>query len=260
MRNRPDSGSTPRRPGPRAHGGAGSNWAAVAVTISGLGNRSPSASTARSSPAAILSPTDSRTFSAHITSPPAEAGLRPGAAVDVRPTAGALPPCGLAASGARDLPYTAAPAKPSPNGGPSGADEPPADGVETVADDAILGIGMPAPRSLLGRPHADGGTEAPGQECKHRVRFMSVRRTDLMRQRSSMRRIRRTESDKPQVSGYPVRLKSGRSPVRSRPWPLRFSARPGPSGRTGFHSARRSTAATVSNRILKSSATDQFSM
>ena len=34
-----------------------------------------------------------------------------------------------------------------------------------------------------------------------------------------MRRIRRTEADKPQVSGYLVRLKSGRSPVRSRPWP-----------------------------------------
>ena len=34
-----------------------------------------------------------------------------------------------------------------------------------------------------------------------------------------MRRIRRTDADKPQVSGYLVRLKSGRSPVRSRPWP-----------------------------------------
>jgi hypothetical protein len=49
---------------------------------------------------------------------------------------------------------------------------------------------------------------------------MSVRRTGLVRQPCSMRRIGRTDADKPQVSGYPVRLKSGRSPVRSRPWPL----------------------------------------
>src|SRR5574340_410367 len=34
-----------------------------------------------------------------------------------------------------------------------------------------------------------------------------------------MRRIGRIEANKPQVSGYLVRLKSGRSPVRSRPWP-----------------------------------------
>lgn len=152
MRNRPDSGSTPRRAGPDAHGAAGSNSAAAAATISGLGNRRPNASIARSSPVAVPSSTDSRTFSAHITSPPAAAGLRPGASVDVRPTAGALPPCGLAASGARDLPSTEAPAEPSPNGGPSGADEPPADGVETVVDDAMLGIGMPAPRSPCRRP------------------------------------------------------------------------------------------------------------
>jgi hypothetical protein len=154
MRNRPDSGSTPRRPGPEAHGGAGSNSAAAAVTISGLGNRRPNASIARSSPVAIPSSTDPRTFSAHITSPPAAAGLRSGASVDLRSTAGALPPCGLAASGARDLPSTEAPGEPGPNGGPSGADvEPPADSVETEADDdAMLGIGMPAPRSQRRRP------------------------------------------------------------------------------------------------------------
>lgn len=193
MRNRPDSGSTPRRPEPQAHDAAGSNSAAAAVTISGLGNRNPNASIARSSPVAIPSPTDSRTFSAHITSPPAAAGLRPGASVDVRPTAGALPPCGLAASGARDVPSTAAPAEPSPNGGTSGADEPPAGDVESVAWFANLGIGMPAPRSPEAAHNASGSAEAPGQERKHRVRFMSVRRTALMRQPSSMRRIRRTE-------------------------------------------------------------------
>ncbi len=152
MRNRPDSGSTPRRAGPDAHGAAGSNSAAAAATISGLGNRSPNASIARSSLAALASCTDSRTFSAHITSPPAAAGLRPGASVDIRPTAGALPPCGLAASGARDLPSTEAPGEPGARGGPSGADEPPIDDVESVTDDANLGIGMPAPRSQRRRP------------------------------------------------------------------------------------------------------------
>lgn len=152
MRNRPDSGSTPRRPAPHAHGGAGSNNAAAAATISGLGNRSPNASIARSSPAALASSTDLRTFSAHITSPPAAAGVRSGASVDVRPTAVALPPCGLAASGARDLPSTEAPGEPSPNGGPSGADELPVDGVETVAVGANLGTGMPAPRRPRRRP------------------------------------------------------------------------------------------------------------
>ncbi len=168
MRKRPDSGSAPRRSVPNAHGAAGSNNAAAAATISGLGNRNPSASIARSSPVAIPSPTDSRTFSAHITSPPAAAGLRPVASVDVRPTAGALPPCGLAASGARDLPSTAPPGEPGPNGGPSGAKVEPDDDVETVADDSMLGIGMPAPRRPRGRPQRKGqrgsswsGAQAP---------------------------------------------------------------------------------------------------
>ncbi len=153
MRNRPDSRSAPRRPGPHAHGAAGSNSAAAAATISGLGNRSPSASIARSSPVEIPSPTDSRTFSAHITSPPAGAGLRPGASVDVRPTTVALAPCVLAASGARDLPSTETPAEPGPNGGCDVSDaEPSRDGVESVADDAMLGIGVPAPRSLRSCP------------------------------------------------------------------------------------------------------------
>ncbi len=149
MQKRPDSGSTPRSAGPDAHGAAGSNNAAAAATICGLGNRNPKASIARSSPAAVPSSTDSRTFSAHITSPPAEAGLRPGASVAIRPTAGALPPCGLAASVARDLPSTEAPGERDAKGGPSGADiEPPADRVEPVVDDLMLGIGMPAPRRL----------------------------------------------------------------------------------------------------------------
>ena len=79
--------------------------------------------------------------------------------------------------------------------------------------------------------NASGSAEAPGQKRKHRVRFMSVRETDSMRPCSSMRRIRRTDANKPQVSGYPVRLKSRRSAVRSRPWPLRerrflFDVRP----------------------------------
>jgi hypothetical protein len=123
------------------------------VTISGLGNRRPNASIARSSPVAIPSSTDSRTFSAHITSPPAAAGLRPGASVDVQPTAVALPPCGLAASGARDLPSTEAPAEPGPNGRCSVADVAASgDGAETVADGAMLGIGVPAPRKPRRRP------------------------------------------------------------------------------------------------------------
>jgi hypothetical protein len=47
-----------------------------------------------------------------------------------------------------------------------------------VADGANLGIGVPAPRSPEAAYNANGSTEAPGQERKHRVRFMSVRRTD----------------------------------------------------------------------------------
>ena len=148
MRNRPDSGSTPRRPGPQAHGGAASNNAAAAVTISGLGNRSPNASIARSSPVASPSETGSRTFSAHITSPPTPGRSDAGKSVDVRPNAVALPPCGLAASGARDLPSTDLPAEPCLNGGWSEAQvEPFVDELGALADGAMLGIGVPAPRS-----------------------------------------------------------------------------------------------------------------
>ncbi len=169
MRKRPDSGSVPRRPGPDAHGAAGSNNAAAAVTISGLGNRSPNASIARRSPASIPSSNGSRTFSAHITSPPAAAGLRLGASVDVRPTAVALPPCGLAASVARDLPSTEAPAEPGPNRGLSGADVAASgDGAETATDESILGIEVPAPRRLRRRPKCNrqrgsswSGVQAP---------------------------------------------------------------------------------------------------
>ncbi|SIA40730.1 Uncharacterised protein [Mycobacteroides abscessus subsp. abscessus] len=161
MRNRPDSGSILRLAAPQAHGAAGSNNAAAAVTISGLGNRNPNASIARSSPVAVPSSTESRTFSAHITSPPAAAGLRLGASVDVRPTTVALAPCGLAASGARDLRSTEAPAEPCPNGGCSATDvEPSVDGVETVIDDAMLGIGVPAPQSL-GAAHRASGSAKP---------------------------------------------------------------------------------------------------
>lgn len=150
MRNRPDSGSMPRRPEPHAHGAAGSNNAAAAVTISGLGNRSPNASIARSSPVAVPPSTESRTVLAHITSPPAVAGSRSGASVDVRPNAGALPPCGLAASGDRDLPSTEAP---GPNGDCSDAEVAlVGDGVGPLTDDAMLGIGMPAPQSRRGCP------------------------------------------------------------------------------------------------------------
>ena len=111
MRNRPDSGSTPRRAGPDAHGAAGSNTAAAAATISGHGNRSPNASIARSCPGVLASSTDARTFSAYITSPPSMAGVRTGAAADIRSTTVVLAPCGQAASDARDLPSTAAPAE-----------------------------------------------------------------------------------------------------------------------------------------------------
>jgi hypothetical protein len=150
MRKRPDSGSVPRRPGPRAHGAAGSNSAAAAVTISGLGNRSPNASTARSSPVGIPSSRGPRTFLAHITSPPS-AGVRTGAPVDIRPTTVALAPCGLAASGARDLPSTEAPAELCRTVGCCDADvEPCVEGVDPVADEAMLGIGVPAPRNSRG--------------------------------------------------------------------------------------------------------------
>ena len=148
MRNRPDSGSIPRSPGPHAHGAAGSNSAAAAVTISGLGNRSPNASIARSSPPAIPSVDWARTFSAPITSPPSVAEVRLGAPVDIRPTTVALAPCGLAASGARDLPSTEAPAELCRTAGCFDAGlEPCVEGVDPVADDAMLGIGMPAPRN-----------------------------------------------------------------------------------------------------------------
>ena len=148
MRNRPDSGSTPRRPGPQAHGGAASNNAAAAVTISGLGNRSPNASIARSSPVASPSETGSRTFSAHITSPPTPGRSDAGNSVDVRPNADALPPCGLAASGARDLPSTELPAAPSWGGGCLADDlGPSVEEVGPVTDDAMRSIGAPAPRN-----------------------------------------------------------------------------------------------------------------
>ncbi len=153
MRNRPDSGSVPRRPGPDAHGAAGLNSAAAAVTISGLGNHSPNASTARSSPVSIPSSRGPRTFSAHITSPPSKAGERPDASAGVRPTTVALAPCGLAASGARDLPSTEAPALPCRNDACDDADvEPCAEGVGSVTDGVMLGIGVPAPRNLRGCP------------------------------------------------------------------------------------------------------------
>lgn len=149
MRYRPDSGSVPRHPGPQAHGAAGSNSAAAAVTISGLGNRSPNASIARSSLVSVPSARGPRTFSAHITSPPTVAGVRSGASVDVRPTTVALAPCGLAASGARDLPSTEAPAELCREDGCCDADaELPVEGVGPVADDAMPSIGVPAPRSL----------------------------------------------------------------------------------------------------------------
>ncbi len=148
MRKRPDSGSVPRRPGPQAHGAAGSNNAAAALTISGLGNRSPRASSARSSPIAIPSSKGSRTFSAHITSPPSTGGVRSGAPVDIRPTTAALAPCGLAASGARGLPSTEAPAELCRTAGCFDAGfEPCVEDGDPVADDAMLGIGMPAPRN-----------------------------------------------------------------------------------------------------------------
>ena len=169
MRNRPDSGSVLRSPGPDAHGAAGSNRAAAAVTISGLGNRSPSASIARRSPVAIPSSNGSRTFSAHITSPPSIGGLRSGAPVDIRPTTVALAPCGLAASGARDLPSTEAPAELCRTAGCFDAGlEPCVEGVDPAADDAMLGIGMPAPRNPRSCPQRNrqhgtswSGVQAP---------------------------------------------------------------------------------------------------
>ena len=86
----------------------------------------------------------------------------PGASVDVRPTAVALVPCGLAASGARDLPSTEPPAEPSPTGSSSVADvEPAIDDVDPVADDAMLGIGMSAPRSQRRRPQRKRRHDSP---------------------------------------------------------------------------------------------------
>ncbi len=153
MRKRPDSGSVPRRPGPQAHGAAGSNSAAAAVTISGLGNRSPNASIARRSPVATPSASDTRTFSAHITSPPARAGLKP----VPRSTSGRplwlSRPAAWAASGARDLPSTEAAATPCREDECCDADvESRVEGVDTAADDSMLGIGVPAPWSPKGCP------------------------------------------------------------------------------------------------------------
>ncbi|OSC39067.1 hypothetical protein B8W66_18105 [Mycobacterium decipiens] len=55
--------------------------------------------------------------------------------------------------------------------------EPSVDGVESVALDALLGIGTPASRSPEAAHNASGSTQAPGGECEHRVRFVSVRRS-----------------------------------------------------------------------------------
>lgn len=131
-----------------------SNNAAAAVTISGLGNRSPKASIARSSPVAIPSATGSRTFFGTYLQARSAAG-RPVAsnAVAVRPNAVALPPSGLAASGARDLQVAALPAEPSWAGGCSADDcDPRVERVDPVADDATLGIGVPAPQGRRGCP------------------------------------------------------------------------------------------------------------
>ncbi len=153
MRNRPDSASVPRCPGPQAHGAAGSNSAAAAVTISGLGNRSPNASIARRSPVAIPSSNGPRTFLAHITSPLAVTELRPAPQLaSGRPLPLSRPAAGTA-SGARDLPPTGALAGPFRGGGCCDADAGPLiDGVGPAADDAMLGIGVPAPRSPRGCP------------------------------------------------------------------------------------------------------------
>jgi hypothetical protein len=169
MRNRPDSGSVSRRPGPQAHGAAGSNSAAAAMTVSGLGNRSPNASIARSSPVAIPSPSGPRTFSAHITSPPALAGSRPAPRVTSSRPLSLSRPAASAASGARDLPSTGAPTELRPNGGCCDADvRPCVEGVGPVSDGAMLGIGAPAPRSHRGCPRStrqhgssSSGAQAP---------------------------------------------------------------------------------------------------
>jgi hypothetical protein len=108
IRNRPDSGSRPRRSCPFAHSFSGSNSAAAEATSSGLGNRSPSASAADSC-ASTSSLEVSRTLLAHITSPLVPAGTRP---TPLPPSDRPLPlsrPAALAASGTRGLPASAAP-------------------------------------------------------------------------------------------------------------------------------------------------------
>ena len=150
MRKRPDSCSVPRRPGPQAHGAAGSNNAAAAVTISGLGNRSPNASIARSSPVAISAASGSRTFSAHITSPPVVAWLGPAPWPSSGRPRPLSRPTALTASGARGLPPSpaAATSLSSPYGGCCDAVGCPlVEDVEPATDEAMPGIGIPAPRN-----------------------------------------------------------------------------------------------------------------
>ena len=179
MRNRPDS---VRHRGVQDHRPAvvPLNNAATAVTISGLGNPQPQcvvALLARSQ--ARRKPVRLGTFSAHITSPPTLAGLMSVTRSTSGRTLATLPPCGLAASGARDLPSARLPAAHrgvvvvlADDLGP-GVEE-----VGPVTDDAMRSIRAPAP----GTP-GTGHREAASRKllvgkCKHRVRFMSVRRTD----------------------------------------------------------------------------------
>lgn len=147
IRKRPDSSSLPRRLRPSAHGAACSNMAAADPTISGLGNRSPRASDARSSTALRSPATSVRTFLAHITSPVAVAGLGP---APLPPTGRPLTlsrPAALRASGARDRPTSTALAESSRLRwrGFLVPEVVSRSGLSRVTDGAMLGIGVPAP-------------------------------------------------------------------------------------------------------------------
>ena len=164
----------------------------------------------------------SRTFSAHITSPPPVAGLRPVPRLaSGRPLSLSRPAAGAArAAGTYRQPRY------RPNHAVTAvvcdADPVPCvDGVGPVPDGAMLSIGVPAPRSARHCPQSRrqrgsswSGVQAP---CPVYVRLPDRLNASALLNAA----IRRTGADKPQVSSYLVRLKSGRSPVRSRPWPPR---------------------------------------
>jgi len=122
----------------------------------------------------------SRTLLAHITSPPAVAWLGPAPWPSSGRPRPLSRPAALTALGARGL-------QPSPAAAKSWASPHrvccEAAGCQLVEDaepvtDATPCIGVPSPRNRgAARPGETAARKVPCRECKHRVRFMSDRRT-----------------------------------------------------------------------------------